>query len=175
MKKAPTPLNLLNLLGEGGEKYVVGGIYIRKAQGWTVCGQQFKTFEAYEEGDVFGSGIHADLSEISAKLAALDVRNSTVLRNKVENLVVPLGCIVDYFGLRFQTQSLIPASINSLAYGSDTDGLVFQNNDPEAETIAKEIGTLLNLKPHTIKERSTGLEKDIYLPYSVQLHRNHES
>ena len=101
MKKAPTPLNLLNLLGDGGEKYVVGGIYIRKAQGWTVCGQQFRTFEAYEEGDVFGSGIHADLSEISAKLAALDLRNSTVLRNKVENLVVPLGCIVDYFGLRF--------------------------------------------------------------------------
>ena len=39
IKKAPAPLNLLNLLGDGGEKYVVGGIYLRRAQGWTVCGQ----------------------------------------------------------------------------------------------------------------------------------------
>ena len=175
VKKAPAPLNLLNLLGEGGEKYVVGGIYLRRAQGWTVCGQQFKTFEAYDETDVFGSGIHADLSEISAKLAALDVRNGSLLRNKVENLVVPLSCVVDYFGLRFEAISIIPASINSLAYGSDTDGLVFKDNDKAAEQMAEQIGKLLNLKPHTIRERATQIEKKAYLPYSVQLHRNHES
>lgn len=38
VKRNPTPLNLFNLLGEEGEKYIVGGIYIRRAQGWTVCG-----------------------------------------------------------------------------------------------------------------------------------------
>ena len=62
---------------------------------------------------------------------------------------------------------MIPASINSLAYGSDTDGLVFQNSDKDAESLAKQIGELLNLKPHKIKERATGVEKEIYLPYSV--------
>lgn len=41
LKRNPIPLNLHNLLGEGGEKYVVGGIFLRRAQGWTVSGQQF--------------------------------------------------------------------------------------------------------------------------------------
>ena len=45
-----------------------------------------------------GQNINSDLSEISAKLAALDVRNMSLLRNKFENLIVPLSCIVDYFG-----------------------------------------------------------------------------
>ena len=38
-KRNPTPLNLHNLLGDGGEKYMVGGIFLRKAEGWTVMGQ----------------------------------------------------------------------------------------------------------------------------------------
>ena len=124
---------------------------------------------------MFGTGIHADLSEISAKLAALDVRNGSLLRNKVDNLVVPLTCIVDYFGLRFEAMSIIPASINSLAYGSDTDGLIFKDSDKDAEQMAEQIGKLLNLKPHTILERATQKQKKVFLPYSVQLHRNHDS
>ena len=31
IKKNPTPLNLFNLVGDEGEKYVVGGIYVRRA------------------------------------------------------------------------------------------------------------------------------------------------
>ena len=103
------------------------------------------------------------------------MRNSSLLRNKVENIVVPLTCIVDYFGLRFEAMSIIPASINSLAYGSDTNGLIFKDSDKEAEQMAEQIGKLLNLKPHIIQEGATQKLKKVYLPYSVQLHRNHES
>lgn len=133
-KRNPTPLNLHNLLGDGGDKYVVGGIYLRRALNWTVQGQQFSKFEVHDGLDNLGpSAINGDLSEISDKLAALDVRNASLLRNRIENLVVPLSCIVDYFGQRFEAISLIPASINSLVYGSDTDGQVFCNEDKEAE------------------------------------------
>ena len=138
-KRNPTPLNLHNVLGDGGAKYVVGGILVRRAQGWTVSGQQFQRLEVQEDNnnlDNFGSSINSDLSEISAKLAALDVRNAAILRNKIENLVVPLSCVVDFFGQRYHAMSLIPASINSLVYGSDTDGLVFKNEDKEAEQMA---------------------------------------
>ena len=45
IKRNPTPLNLFNLLGDEGEKYVSGGIYVRRAQGWQVAGQQFSTYE----------------------------------------------------------------------------------------------------------------------------------
>lgn len=70
---------------------------------------------------------------------------------------------------------MIPASINSLVYGSDTDGLVFRNEDPEAEKMAMKIASVLNLRPHVIRERSTFNLKEIHLPYSVQLHRNVDS
>lgn len=38
VKKNPTPLNLFNLYGDDGDKYVVGGIFVRRAKGWTICG-----------------------------------------------------------------------------------------------------------------------------------------
>ena len=135
-----------------------------------------RKFEITEqEVDMLGQTINSDLSEISGKLAALDVRNGALLRNKVDNLVVPLSCVIDYFGQRFEAISVVPASFNSLAYGSETDGLIFKNDDKEAEQMAMQIGKLLNLKPHKVLERATGVYKDAYLPYSVQLHRNVES
>lgn len=175
-KRNPPPLNLHNIMGEGGEKYAVGGILLRRAQGWTVAGQQFQVFEMPPESiDTLGQHINSDLGEISAKLAALDVRNASLLRNKIENLIVPLSCIVDYFGQRYEAVSMVPASINSLVYGTDTDGLIFKDNDPEAQQMAKRIASVLNLRPHVIRERSTQTLKEIHLPYSVQLHRNVES
>ena len=41
--------------------------------------------------------------------------------------------------------------------------------------MAMKIGELLNLRPHLIRERATKQLKQIYLPYSVQLHRNNDS
>ena len=155
--------------------YIVGGIFLRRAQGWTVGGQQFSRLEVHDELDTLGQNINSDLGETSAKLAALDVRNAALLRNKIDNLVVPLSCVVDYFGQRFQAISLAPVSINSLVYGSDTDGQLFINKDAEAEQMARKVGSLLNLKPHVIRERATDILKEIYLPYTVQLHRNVES
>ena len=52
-----------------------------------------------------------------------------LLRNKIDGLVVPLACTVDYLGLRFECISLVPASLNSLAYGSDLNGVVYKNDD----------------------------------------------
>jgi hypothetical protein len=54
VKNSPAPLNLLNLLGDGGDKYIVGGIFIRRASGWTVCGQQYKTYEFQPEDEEAG-------------------------------------------------------------------------------------------------------------------------
>lgn len=41
VKKNPTPLNLYNIYGDDGDKYIVGGILIRRAKGWTICGHTF--------------------------------------------------------------------------------------------------------------------------------------
>ena len=41
IKKNPTSLSLFNLMGDEGEKFVVGGIFVHKARDWNICGQQF--------------------------------------------------------------------------------------------------------------------------------------
>lgn len=38
IKKNPTPLNLFNLYGDDGDKFVVGGILIRRSKDWMICG-----------------------------------------------------------------------------------------------------------------------------------------
>jgi len=84
-----------------------------------------------------GDSVSSNLTEISGKIASLDVRNLALLRNRIQRLVVPLACLVDYYGLKFECQSLAPLSINSLVYGSDTNGLTFTNKDLHAEAMAK--------------------------------------
>jgi hypothetical protein len=133
IKKNPTPLNLFNLYGDDGDKFVVGGILIRRAKDWTVCGQPF-TEAAKLHTTSLGpqGGESTNLLEISGKIAALDVRNLALMRNRLPRLVVPLACIVDYYGLKFECQSLAPLSINSLVYGSDNNGLTFTVRDEHA-------------------------------------------
>lgn len=114
-----------------------------------------------------GGDSGSNLAEISGKIASLDVRNLAALRNRVSRLVVPLACLVDYYGLRFECQSLAPLSINSLVYGSDVNGLTFTNKDEHAEMTAKQIASLMNIKSHYIEEQSTGKLKLTHLPYTV--------
>jgi hypothetical protein len=65
-------------------------------------------------------------------------------------------------------------SLNSLVYGSDTQGILFKNDNMQAENLAKEIGLLLNLKPYIFKERASGVMKEAYLPFGVQIHETEQ-
>ncbi len=136
VKKNPTPLNLFNLYGDDGDKYVIGGIFIRRVKGWTVCNQNFEDMPLMSTEKDENAQIQTSTTESLHKIASLDVRNLSLLRGRIENLVVPLACVVDYYGNRFETQSLLPISINSIAYGSDTDGLVFHDYDAFAIKMA---------------------------------------
>jgi hypothetical protein len=173
LKKNPTPLNLFNLYGDDGDKFVVGGILLRRAKDWTICGQPFTeaaklhTTSLAAQGGSSSGGESSSLLEISGKIAGLDVRNLALMRNRLPRLVVPLACLVDYFGLKFECQSLAPLSINSMVYGSDNNGLTFTVRDEHAQAMARQIGVTLNLKAHYIEEQATGKMKESYLPYTV--------
>ena len=93
--------------------------------------------------------------EINGKLAALEVRNLSFIRNKIEGLVCPLACIVDYLGVRYLCSSLLPISMNSLVYGSDTQGVIFKNDEERAQNMATRLAGLCNLKGHNIMEGAT--------------------
>lgn len=120
-KTKPNPLNLVNLYGDGGEKYASGGMIIRKAKNWFV------------QDSFFSDAKHC------AKIAGHNVKSLNFIRAKFNKLLVPLACVVDYFGIRYEVQSLCPISINSISYGSDNEGLTFTKNCPDAEILAERI------------------------------------
>ena len=103
VKKNPTPLNLFNIYGDDGDKYIVGGIFIRRAKGWTVSGRTFSDEGTMSMTTAETANMAASMSEMSAKIAALDCKNLALLRARIPNLIVPLSCIIDYYGLRFET------------------------------------------------------------------------
>lgn len=39
VKKNVASLNLYNLYGDGGDKFMVGGLFVRRAKNWRVCGK----------------------------------------------------------------------------------------------------------------------------------------
>ncbi len=49
-----------------------------------------------------GDSGNTNLIETLGKIASLDVRNLAIMRNRLPRLVVPLACIVDYYGIKFE-------------------------------------------------------------------------
>ena len=135
VKRSPTSLNLLNLYGDEGDKYIIGGILVRRAKDWNVDGVSFSE-QALSTTLVSNGKVEtgSNLMSLSGKIATLEVRNYALLRNRIPDLIVPLACLVDYYGLKFEAQSLAPISINSLVYGSDLQGLLYKD---EAEDMAR--------------------------------------
>ena len=91
-------LNLLNLMGDGGDKFMVGGLFVRRAKDWLIAGKHLTD-------DLPQVGASVNVNHIVGKLATLDVRALALLRFKIPNLVIPLACVVDYFGIVFEVQS----------------------------------------------------------------------
>lgn len=109
-------------------------------------------------------------------MASHNLKAFSLLRHWFKELIIPLWWIVDYRGEAFEVQSISPISINSLVYGTDTHGLSYLIKDFNSEDLARKISERLNLKAHKFIEHLTingkNREFNIFLPYSVQLHRS---
>lgn len=123
------------MFGDYGDKYISGGILIWWAKDWYIN--------------------YTDMLEYRypSKLAGINIKCLSVVWNKFENLIVPLGCVVDYYGIRFECQSYVPLTTSSLVYGSDNEGLSVESKD--GVHLAIEISQKLNLRPHMFWTRGT--------------------
>eukprot|EP00744_Colponema_vietnamica_P001049 GILI01001788.1.p1 GENE.GILI01001788.1~~GILI01001788.1.p1 ORF type:complete len:1045 (+),score=336.05 GILI01001788.1:182-3316(+) len=146
------PVDLGNMYGQGGDKYVGGGLVLRKVKDWIILGENI------------GEGAAAN------KVADHELTGLNLIRGKVDGVEVPIACIVDYFGIRFLSQSIVPISVKSIVYGSNTDGLVVYNNQAQAEDKASEIASLLNLAPHQVREKGTKRVTELRLPFTLEMH-----
>ena len=70
-------------------------------------------------------------------MAAHNLKAYSLLRHKFSRLLIPFCCIIDYRGEAFEVWSISPISINTIVYGSDTQGINYKSTDLEAEELAK--------------------------------------
>ena len=94
-------LNLMNLGGDGGEKFVTGGLYVRRAKDWLIANKHLS-----DEMPMAGSTVN--VNQVVAKLASLDVRALSLLRFRIPDLLIQLACVVDYYGIVFEVHSPLP-------------------------------------------------------------------
>jgi hypothetical protein len=92
-------LNLYNLYGDDGDKFMTGGLLVRRAKNWLVYGKHLSE----EDSRVVkgAAALNLDVNQVVVKLAKMNVKALSMLRNKIKNLIIPMACIVDYFGIVF--------------------------------------------------------------------------
>ena len=139
------------LFGQGGDKIISGGMIVRKVANW------------------HSMGVSVPAGPNANELANHELRTLNFLRGLIPSLEVPLACIVDYYGMMYLCQALMPIATGSLAYGSSTDGVFIFNHD-EATHFAEKIAEQLNLKSHDVIETHSGRQINLKLPFSVELH-----
>ncbi len=70
-------------------------------------------------------------------------------------------CVVDYLGYRIQALSLLPINSGTIKYGSN-DAAQTIHTDSKMIELLKISCQKMNLKPHTVLERSSNTEKTLY-------------
>lgn len=76
--KVPS-LNLFNLYGDGADKFMAGGLFIRRAKNWVVKGRSLSSESALVIQGSNSSGL--DVNMINTKIASLNVRTMALLRH----------------------------------------------------------------------------------------------
>jgi len=121
------PIYLGSMFGKGGLKYITGGMVIRECKNWTL--------------------LTKDLGEGSLcyKIASNEHRAFDFLRGKVQEIEVPLSCLINYYGTGYFVQSICPITPNSLVYGSNTEGIDISSKEFVLEAV-QNIKKLFNIK-----------------------------
>jgi hypothetical protein len=146
------PVAVNELLGNGGSKYYYKDIVFRSALHWEALGE--------DSGD----------GDFAFKICGNELRALENLQGKIQNLRIPMACIVDYFGARFLATSSLPVDHDTLVYGSSTDGLTIERNS-DADGMAEKIAEVFHLKEHAVKEGISGRAVRLRLPFTTQLHK----
>jgi hypothetical protein len=150
------PVSLGGLYGPGGDKYLAGGMVIRKAAHWDMLR------DSTGEGDV------------AFKCALLELRALQEVRRLagVQGVIAPLACCIDCYGHRFLCQARLPISMETMIYGSLNDGCtLIQDYSPEQEAMLRSLAEQLNTRsPLRVQLSSTPHQSlSVPLPLTCQV------
>ena len=146
------PQEVKYLYGTGGNKFVMGGLLIRE------CTEVYAFEQKYVQDD-----------QIS-KLLKHKIKMLNHIRRQQDDLMVPLACLVDYFGRFYMVYALSGIDCNSLVHGSLTQGIAIKNDLNDIPAV-KVLSRQLNIKPHYVVERGTSKVRPILLSSGVEIHR----
>ena len=121
------PIYLGSMFGKGGLKYITGGMVIRECKNWILLTKNL------------GEG------SLCYKIAANEYRALDYIRGKIQGIEVPLCCLINYYGTGYIVQGICPITQNSLAYGSDSEGIDISSKEFVLEAV-QNIKKLFNIK-----------------------------
>lgn len=147
------PQEIKYLYGLSGKKYVMGGLLIREV-----------------DSVVFGGRLYKKPEQISRFLEH-KIQMMNYIRNNQETLVVPLMCVLEYYGICFLVYSISAINYDTLVYGSFTEGLLLENLIDENKGVLVQLGKQLNIAKHGVTERATGEEFEFLLTPGIQIHK----
>jgi Clustered mitochondria len=135
----------------GGEKFIHGPMF-------------FKFATDSDKYSLYGG------DEFAAKAAGHELKSlNALIACNVPNLHFPLMALVDIFGNRVIAVSKLPISGKTLVYGSADGGNVIHDSSKVKQMVMRAC-LRLNLKGHTVIERSTTTPKLVYGPVDLEGH-----
>jgi hypothetical protein len=135
----------------GGQKFVVQGILFK--------------FAIDAEG-VFGKSDYA-----AAKVAGLEMSAvASCFRCGIKGIHYPLTALLDYKGYRLIASSLLSLEKGSLVYGTEDACETVKNTRPDLSVLVEQLGTSLNVKKHTVLQRSDQKKVTVYSAADVEGH-----
>ena len=75
-------------------------------------------------------------------------------REVQDDVIVPMACMIEYFGASFMVYALEPLDLDTLVYGSVTQDLVIKN-DLNQHMFIENLSSLFNCSMHWVKEKGT--------------------
>ena len=134
----------------GGDKYLVGGILFKFADGVPLP------------------------TELANKIPGIEFNSAMAVhdsadRTKARQLIVPLTCLVDYMGHRLEAVAFSPCGASTLVYGSSDAARTVFKDDKGTNRLMAELGERLCLMPHLVRERSTGKDVELILS-DIEVH-----
>jgi hypothetical protein len=87
---------------------------------------------------------------------------------RVPNLRFPLLTTISHMGHTLICMSVLPINSTTIRYGSADAGKTLHLDDPVARQLADQLGTLLNLQPHSPRGRP---DVQLRLPMDIEIHK----
>jgi hypothetical protein len=139
----------------GGEKFVVHGILFKFALDQRIPASSSSALPQWMYG---GS---APNDENAMRAAGHELKGVIAMSKcHVDDLCLPLMCLIDYLGFRLVAMSSLPISRRSIVYGS-CDGASIHADDDDVNAMIATVARKLNLAPHLVADRTLHVAGDI--------------